>query len=170
MKAVLFALTAATVLSGCASALAVGETSFACKEADGCPTPIEVYNRTHNTPRELSVGKTPEAWKTTGSEALRLPDLNAASAAREVLSANRLEVAGDRIVAPLRRGSQVARIWVAPWTDEMDRLHWARYTFVEVSPRRWQFGERDVRSEQSVPFVESQADAEAGLPMTAPRR
>lgn len=170
MKA-LFALAAVAAvvgLSGCASTLAVGESNFACKEADGCPTPIEVYNRTHRSPKELMVGKTPQEWKMAGSEALKLPDIEKANAAREVLAAKRLEVGGDRIVAPLRRGSQVARIWVAPWTDENDRLHWARYTFVEVSPRRWQFGERDVRSEQTVPFVESQADAEAGLPM--PRR
>lgn len=166
MKIKLLATLVATIfLSACSSTMNVGESTFACKEEQGCPTPIEVYNKTHRTPKELLEGKTPNEWKANGKEVVKIPDITKQTVNQEVLSAKRIEVDTERIVSPLRRGSQVARIWVAPWVDENDRLHWSRYIFVEVSPRRWQFGERDLRNSQAVPFVESQSDFESGLPL-----
>lgn len=159
-------LCAAAMVQGCTSLLAVGESSFACKEEDGCPTPIEVYKKTHSAPVELLDGKTPKAWKPAGKDVVQLGGHLTAEAAQlqAMVAPSRLSVPGERVSVPLRRGSQVARIWIAPWVDETDRLHWARYVFVEVSPRRWQFGEVDVRKESTVPFVEVGRDRETGMP------
>jgi conjugal transfer pilus assembly protein TraV len=46
---------------------------------------------------------------------------------------------------PLRQASQVMRIWVAPWVDSNDNLNWATYVYTEVTPKRWSFGEQEVR-------------------------
>ncbi len=159
-------IASAALLHGCASTMNVGESTFACKEEGGCPTPIEVYKKTHAAPAEILDGKTPKAWKPQGSDVVKLDHAASASERRvqELVAPPRLSVPGERVTVPLRRGSQVARIWIAPWVDGSDRLHWARYVFVEVSPRRWQFGERDVRQESTVPFVNTMQDREAGLP------
>ncbi len=45
---------------------------------------------------------------------------------------------------PVLQPAEVARIWVAPWTDQNQDLHWAGYVFTEITPRRWSFGESAV--------------------------
>lgn len=161
----LAAMSVAAFVSGCASTMNVGESTFACKEQAGCPTPVEVYNKTHNAPKDVLVGKTPKEWRKPGADVVQLPQqTETAKQLKQIVGAQRLNVEGERVSVPLRRGSQVARVWVAPWVDDDDRLHWARYIFAEVSGRRWQFGERDVRQEQSVPFVQPLTDTESGIP------
>jgi len=154
-----------TMMSGCASSLNVGESSFACKEAGGCPTPIEVYESTHGAPSELRVGKTPKAWKADPSQTVvRIQEsVTKATPAKEAIGANTIRVDTARTVVPLRSSSSVLRIWIAPWVDENDRLNWARYSFVEVSPRTWRFGENEVRKQDDVPFVNIVPDLDPGV-------
>lgn len=155
------------LLTGCASALTVGETDFVCGDGVECPTPIEVYNKTHTTPSELRVGKTPKSWQAdSDKKVVQIPDAQEAQK-QALLMPSRIGVDQDRIVVPLREGSRVVRIWIAPWVDKSDKLHWARYIFAEITTRKWQFGERDVRSEQTVPFVEAAPDVEPGLAVPA---
>lgn len=155
------------VLTGCASALTVGEENFACSDDVECPTPIEVYNKTHAIPPELRVGKTPKSWQTDSDKKIvQIPDAQTAQK-QALLMPARIGVNQDKIVVPLRQGSRVVRIWIAPWVDKSDNLHWARYIFAEITARKWQFGERDVRSEQTVPFVETTPDVEPGLSVPA---
>ena len=45
---------------------------------------------------------------------------------------------------PILQPAEVARIWIAPWTDQNQDLHWAGYVFTEITPRRWSFGESAV--------------------------
>ena len=49
---------------------------------------------------------------------------------------------GNTVAAgrPVREAAQVMRIWVAPWIDKKDDLHYPSYVFTEVQPRRWTFG------------------------------
>jgi len=42
---------------------------------------------------------------------------------------------------PILQPAEVARIWIAPWTDESQDLHWPGFVFTEITPRRWSFGE-----------------------------
>ena len=41
---------------------------------------------------------------------------------------------------PVREPAVVMRIWVAPWIDARDDLHYPSYVFTEVQPRRWAMG------------------------------
>lgn len=155
---------AATV--GCASTFNVGETEFACKEKEGCPTPIEVYEATHGNSSDVRMGRTPKSWKASATDVVRFnQDTRTGKETRGLIEATAVKVPGDRAVRPLRSGSEVARIWIAPWIDEADNLHWARYTFVEISKRRWEVGEKEIRSGgTSVPFVQVRGDREPGAP------
>ena len=159
-------LAAGAMLAGCASTFNVGETEFACKEKEGCPTPIEVYEATHGNSADVRMGRTPKSWKPNSGDVVRFTqDTRAGRETRGLLAATAVNVPGDRAVRPLRTGSEVARIWIAPWVDESDTLHWARYSFVEISRRRWDIGEKEIRNGgTSVPFVQVRRDREPGAP------
>ena len=43
---------------------------------------------------------------------------------------------------PIREAPQVMRVWVAPYNDENDDLHWPSYVFTEITKRRWSIGEQ----------------------------
>lgn len=42
---------------------------------------------------------------------------------------------------PIREAPQVMRVWVAPYNDENDDLHWPSFVFTEITKRRWSIGE-----------------------------
>lgn len=42
---------------------------------------------------------------------------------------------------PVREAPEVMRVWVAPYNDENDDLHWPSYVFTEITKRRWSIGE-----------------------------
>ncbi|WP_370649226.1 TraV family lipoprotein [Cupriavidus sp. EM10] len=44
---------------------------------------------------------------------------------------------------PVRKPAQVMRIWIAPWIDSKDDLHYPSYLYTEVQPRRWSFGKSE---------------------------
>jgi hypothetical protein len=47
---------------------------------------------------------------------------------------------------PVMEPAQAMRIWIAPWVDVNQDLHWPEYVFTEVTPRRWTWGEKPIRS------------------------
>jgi len=144
-------MAVAAVLSGC-SVLNTGESQFACEEHGDCPTPIEVYSDTHTSPREVEMGRTPDEWKSGG----RSSDGEKKTSEKQLLLARSLELTRltpsslarsdtGEMVKPIREPSQVMRVWIAPWIDQGDNLNWSGYVFTEISPRRWNFGEQEVR-------------------------
>jgi conjugal transfer pilus assembly protein TraV len=151
LRATLLASIAVLALTGCANALnTANESEFACDLAtNNCPTPLEVYQATHSTPSSISNGRTPEAWKTGTKEGGRIKK----SVSGEELSkdltqispSSQLLTALEPSAAPLRQSSQVMRIWVAPWVDSNDNLNWATHIYTEVTPKRWSYGEQEVR-------------------------
>ena len=143
--AAVFAATAVLVLSGCASTLnTAGDSEFACDgKTNNCPTPLEVYGATHNSPESVRNGRTPDQWKTGQSDANG-----------KIKSSSKLLVAAEPPAMPIRQASQVMRIWVAPWVDGNDNLNWASYVYTEVTPKRWSFGEQEVRHQgMPAPFI-----------------
>lgn len=134
-------------LSGCASVFnTAGESTFAC--AEGCPTPLEVYERTHQSPNSVQVGRTPESWGIKGATSSAAKEhFNYGSAAGLAQSQFTAASAEQGVAAPkpIRNESKVIRIWVAPWIDSQDNLHWAGYVFSEVTPKRWSVGEQSIR-------------------------
>jgi conjugal transfer pilus assembly protein TraV len=147
-------LFAATLLGGC-SALNTGKHSdFACAD-DDCPTPIEVYTGTHGTGGSIEMGRTPSEWRTGGGG--KTDAENKKDRDRKLLEGYALDlvsvtpqnmeqaVRDNRYVKPIRESSQVMRVWVAPWIDSEDNLHWSTYFFTEVTAKKWNFGEYEVR-------------------------
>lgn len=149
--AAFLAATAVLVLSGCASTLnTAGESKFACDATkSNCPTPLEVYQATHNTPAAIRNGRTPEEWKTGSPDSGQIKNTNPTADLRRDLThlapSSQLVTAAEPPAMPLRQASQVMRIWVAPWVDSNDNLNWATYVYTEVTPKRWSFGEQEVR-------------------------
>lgn len=144
---------ATVVLTGCASALnTASHSDFACASDNGCPTPFEVYRDTNNAPPSVRDGRTPEKWRNhdaakTGERAakpigLDLTAMNPAAV---------LKVPSDPTAQPVREASQVMRVWIAPWIDQGDNLNWTGYVYTEVTPKRWSFGEQEVRHQGMAP-------------------
>lgn len=145
-------VTAALVGSGCSTLNTASNSRFSCEENGDCPTPIEVYSDTHNSPRAVEFGRTPEAWKSGERDAKEREEEKERQAyLRQSLNlaqfdpSSRLETDTGTMAKPIREPSQVMRVWIAPWIDQYDNLNWSGYVYTEVSPRRWGFGEQEVR-------------------------
>lgn len=159
--AALMAATAVSLLSGCASTLnTAGDSEFACDgKSRNCPTPLEVYGATHNSPEAVRNGRTPDQWKTGQSSSngqikaqKQTEDLR--RDLTDLAPSSNLLVAAELPAMPIRQASQVMRIWVAPWVDGNDNLNWASYVYTEVTPKRWSFGEQEVRHQgMPAPFI-----------------
>lgn len=150
-------------LSGC-SMLNTGEDSFACKGSD-CKTPLEIYKDTNATPDSVSVGRTPPEWKVDpDGEKMNADDkekenqnkafLRKSLELTKMYPAKSFDV-NKEVVKPIREPSRVMRVWIAPWVDSTDNLNWSSYTFTEVTTKRWNYGEQEVRQTglmiQSIP-------------------
>jgi len=145
-KTILYSsIVSCLVLSGCASALnTAGSSKFTCGgDSPDCMTPIEVYQQTHTSPEGIGNGHTPSSWrKGNGNEKIEIPirkDLT------QIDPSSRLLVYGDPPARPMRETNQVMRIWIAPWIDAKDNLNWSGYIYTEVTPKKWSYGEQEVR-------------------------
>ena len=141
----------AMALTGCASTLnTASESKFACDNNNSnCPTPLEVYQATHNSPKSIRNGRTPEEWKTGAKEGGQIGKTDPAIELERDLTvlapSAHLLTAAEPPALPMRQASQILRIWVAPWVDSTDNLNWATYVYTEVTPKRWSYGEQEVR-------------------------
>ena len=156
-------LAAASCLAivGCASTFNTGETSdFACDSNRNCPTPLEVYQDTHSAPSSVRQGRTPEGWKNGGAnddatqnkDGSRRAGFDLRPDLLNLSSESNLLIPGEPGARPLREPSQVMRIWIAPWIDAQDSLNWSGYVFTEITPKRWRYGEQEVRQQGAAPL------------------
>lgn len=122
-------------LSGC-SAMGLGSNTFRCGEGGvKCPSAMETYEST-NGPDLSSKKKERKASEMVAT----VPAMGAA-------------IDDSQWPKPVLEPAQVMRIWVAPWIDEKESLHWPSYVFTEVTPRKWSFGMPDFRNaKQLVPL------------------
>lgn len=124
-------LCAALLAGGCAS------DKYGCKglpEGTVCKDPVEVY---HMTEDRDHVGQPSEKSEKKGD------GVSDEQAPKDLL------LSGSMLAArpgpkPILESSRVLRVWVAPWIDELNDLHWPGYLFTEVTPKRWAFGESAV--------------------------
>lgn len=147
-------LLAIGTLAGC-STMGVGNSEFSCaKEKTGmpCASVDEVYNKTNGS-----------NWRPPAPAAKDAPTVEPHRAAAVT------PMATPNFPAPVLEPAQVMRVWIAPWVDDNQSLHWPSYVFTEVTPRKWSFGNSDfVRARQLVPLqVDRRADS-AETPVTAP--
>lgn len=157
-------LAAAALSTGCSSMLnTVANDEFSCEPGrpkDTCRTPTAVYKSTHGT-APIAETDAPVAWskliRGTSGELVDGTEQGAGSreyAPRQVagkqprvqmgvpgLNAAALGLGNPNVAGrPVREAAQVMRIWIAPWIDKKDDLHYPSYVFTEVQPRRWTFG------------------------------
>lgn len=154
MKHVFKALAAVACLAtvGCASTFNTGDTSdFACTQNRDCPTPLEVYQETHAAPASVQQGRTPASWKGAKGKGARSGGQELRADLLALSGESQLVVPGEPAARPLREAAQVMRIWISPWADAQDNLNWSSYVFTEITPKRWAFGEQEVRHQGMAP-------------------
>lgn len=140
------AMAALALLSGCSTLNTANTSEFSCQDKN-CPTPFEVYNETNNAPAAIKNGRTPASWGKNGGKAQEEVRLDLT----RLHPSATLAVADDPRAQPLREPSQVMRIWIAPWIDQGDNLNWSGYVYTEVTPKRWAFGEQEIRHQGMAP-------------------
>ena len=127
------------VLSGC-SVTGMGTDKFKCgtHEDPRCASVFEAYENTHGDWKGSKTGK-PQERQPGASLPASMPIMNAA-------------VDETTWPKPVLEPARVIRVWIAPWVDENETLHWPSYVFAEVTPRKWSYGKPDFRGvKQLVP-------------------
>lgn len=150
----LIVLCAASLLSSACTSLLnpAGNESFACQDNQDCATPLEVYSETHRSPTEVRFGRTPETWKSgKGDKNSNKKDINLIAQETQAFDLTKRVVGittniDDNPVKPMREKSMVLRIWIAPWVDKEDNLNMPGHVFTDVSPKKWAFGEQEIRN------------------------
>lgn len=140
------------LLTGCASSLnTAGTGEFSCPGMPGvmCKTPGDVYKMTQGDTLDVS-----------------------ALAPKKSIPADRvsqLAPANDaHTPMPIREPAKVMRVWIAPWVDKNDDLHWPSYVYTELQQRKWGFGAPDFKAMNViVPYKNLSANS-AGQPSAAP--
>ena len=162
-KLTLSALVASSVLlGGCTALNTASNSTFSCNGASDCPTPFEVYEGTHTSPKNVRNGRTPGDWGVKGVEKGRGFDDSIVNERGQKVNAGILDLTkvaanirhsgeDNSVVMPIRQPSQIMRIWIAPWIDQSDNLNWSGYVYTEVTPKRWSFGEKEIRYQGNVP-------------------
>lgn len=126
------------LLSGCASMMGFGESEFTCaKNHSGmpCDSVEQIYRKT-NGPNWRASDQSQKAANGASHEAI----------ATGVRPTAAVPVSAPSWPTPVLEPAQVLRVWIAPWVDESQSLHWPSYVFAEVTPRKWSFGNADFRA------------------------
>lgn len=125
-------------LAGCIS------TEFGCKgypEGASCQAVSQVVAQ---DPAETGGWLTAEGGR-AGSAAV---DGDARSASEDRAPGGR-PVVGEALIQlgkPILKAPEVVRVWLAPWRDERNRLHEARYVYVMSTETEWAYTGPRVRS------------------------
>ncbi|WP_432263213.1 type IV conjugative transfer system lipoprotein TraV [Cupriavidus sp. TMH.W2] len=134
--------------TGCSSMLNTADNdTFSCPgmpQGIICKTPMAVYKSTNQMPRPTD-SDLPFGSKSVGVQA---GDDQGNVARPELATKVSAGVPGQTstsssMARPVRTPAQVMRIWIAPWIDSKDDLHYPSYLYTEVQPRRWSFGKTE---------------------------
>ncbi len=159
MKATLAAL-ALLSLAGCASVFDPNgaTSSYTCESpndpdaaTDGvtCKTPFAIYKSTHGAPAvrqsDLPIGVSMKDYESGQYQAPGTKDPNEGMPHPATGMTYRVPggMGADNqpeFARPVRAPAQIMRIWIAPWIDKSDDLHFPSYVYTEIQPRRWTFG------------------------------
>ncbi len=144
--AIFGALLPIALLSGCSSWLnTAGEDEFSCPgmpQGIICKSPMAVYKSTNQMPAltdsDMPIGqKVPNVKYGNDMGKTASPEQNP-NASNGMPGPHVADLA-----RPIRVPAQVMRIWIAPWIDSKDDLHFPSYLFTEVQPRTWSFGKSE---------------------------
>ncbi len=180
IKKTLVMLVLPAMLSGCATVFDPNGASsnFTCREPNNpdaaeegvtCKTPFAVYKSTNDDPplreSDLPVGVSltdvygPSGQKANG-QANTPPGL--AHGQSYALPGNLGSQGQPQFARPVREPAQVMRIWIAPWVDKKDDLHFPTHIFTEIQARRWAFGSEEFSSKGLIAPTKQLADVPAG--------
>lgn len=133
-------MVVALVSGGC-SVMGVGQSESTCsKDKDRgmpCASVAEVYKKTNGS-----------NWKS----AILEKEGATASVPQKVASV--LPVSSPAWPTPVLEPAQVMRVWISPWVDDQQSLHWPSYVFMEVTPRKWSYGNSDFRQARQLTPVQ----------------
>ena len=133
--AVLFVAAAPTLLVGGCSTTGMGSNTFECGEGKDvrCASVMEAYGNATGVGPRVAPKKAVELPATVPAQGATIDDA--------------------QWPKPVLEPAQVMRIWIAPWRDASESLHWPSYVFTEVRARKWSFGQPDFRTaRQLVPL------------------
>lgn len=139
MKKTLLAVCAVFTLNGCSSVMNTGDTDkFDCPGMPNgivCKGPREVYGLTNGDAGEVTQGSL-EKTKTMPND--KIVDKKTPPATVPLTY-----TPGDAGVQPepLVTQTKVLRIWVAPWVDKSNNLHWPGLMFAKIQTSEWNFGQ-----------------------------
>lgn len=106
-----------------------------------CATPATVYEMT-NGDGIKAVRGAPDSPVTKSTAVANEPERGSVDAAIRN-AATKPQYADPQTSQPLREPARVMRIWVKPWIDTNDDLHWPSYVYTEVVPRKWTVGKKE---------------------------
>ena len=153
-RILLLAALAPVLFTGCSTVLNTADhDSFSCPgmpQGIVCKTPTAVFKSTNQMPDQvdgdLPIGQTvAKAKRAASDDILSAASRKAPPLTKEVALTNFGGAAarGDVTGRPVREPARVMRIWIAPWVDKNDDLHFPSYLYTEVQPRRWSFGKSE---------------------------
>ncbi|GMG94823.1 conjugal transfer pilus assembly protein TraV [Cupriavidus metallidurans] len=156
MKFRLLLATLPLLATGCSSILNTADNdSFSCPgmpQGIICKTPLAVYKSTNQMPQPTESDRPFGSSGARGVQAgddqgnVARPELTggvAAGAPGLIQTSVPGSAQANGTARPVRKPAQVMRIWIAPWIDSKDDLHYPSYLYTEVQPRRWSFGKSE---------------------------
>lgn len=114
-----------------------------------CKTPFAVYNSTHGTPplkeSDLPIGVTMKDYESGNIQVRGNSNPNEGMPSPAFGLGYQLPRGMEgqdqpQFARPVREPAQVMRIWIAPWIDKRDNLHFPSVIYTEIQPRRWAYG------------------------------
>lgn len=112
-------------LSGCSSIFnTAGSDEFACPgmpKGVSCKNPREIYDLTNKDPVGRG-GKKSKGGTPTYVFATKPNEQNLAP-------------------VPVLEQATAMRVWIAPWIDKNNDLHWPGLIFTQIQPKQWHFGD-----------------------------
>ncbi len=141
LRTLAIAASAILQLTGC-STMGLGQNDFNCGTHDNpkCASVMEAYENSHGTAEK--------GGRKGQKKELRAENLPGAAPVQMTAS-----VDDASYPKPILEPAKVMRIWVAPWVDEKETLHWPSYVFTEIATRKWSYGQPDFRGvKQLVPI------------------
>lgn len=114
-----------------------------------CKTPFAVYKSTHGEPEmkqsDLPIGVTMEDYKSGNIQVGRNANPNEGMPNPAYGMGYQVPrgLSGQdqpNYAHPVREPAQVMRIWIAPWIDKRDDLHFPSTIYTEIQPRSWAYG------------------------------
>lgn len=147
---ILLGLLAVVLVSGCSVFNPAGSDEFGCPgmpKGITCKSPREVYNLTDHEKRGKGKGSAPD-----------MPTY---------VFASEPDKRGLNPV-PVLEQAQVLRVWIAPWVDKNNDLHWPGVMFTELKKSEWHFGDQEFEGvEPPVPHKMFDGAPPAAMPPSA---